>query len=77
MSEKLLEEFRKDRLRNLEDVVRHARWEAEMVRKLAGNGSRLGIEWLWEALESDQKLWRDPRIKEALIKAILVGDRWR
>ena len=38
-SESLLEEIKEERRRNLEDVIRHARWEAEMVKKMVLSGS--------------------------------------
>jgi len=77
VDERLLEEFRRDRLRNLEDAVRHAKWEAEMVRRLGPKWFEARDKWLWEALEADRRLWRDPRIREALLKAILAKSRGR
>ncbi|MEM2302449.1 MAG: hypothetical protein QXR14_09610 [Sulfolobales archaeon] len=74
-SESLLEEVEEERRRNLEDIVRHARWEAEMVKKLGKKWFEIRDRWLIEAWEADREMWKDPRVREALIKAILVRDR--
>lgn len=60
--------------RNLEEIIRHARWEALMVRKLGSKWLSIRDKWLAEAYEADRKMWRDPRIRRALIKAILARD---
>ena len=73
-SESLLEEIREERRRNLEDIIRHARWEAEMVKKLGVKWFEMRDKWLVEAWEADRKLWEDPKVREALIKAILARD---
>jgi len=31
-------------------------------------------KWLWESFEADRERWRDPRVREALIKMIMVVD---
>ena len=72
-----MEDIREERKRNLEDVIRHARWEAEIVRKLGAKWFEMRDKWLIEAWEADRKLWEDPKVREALIKAILSRDRIR
>ncbi|MEM2671958.1 MAG: hypothetical protein QXI64_10915, partial [Sulfolobales archaeon] len=61
--------------RNLEDIVRHARWEAEMVKKLGKKWFEIRDRWLIEAWEADRELWKDPRIREAIIKALEIKSR--
>ncbi len=76
MSDGLLKEVREERRRNLEDIIRHAKWEAEMVRKLGKKWFEIRDKWLQEALEADMELWRrNPKIREALIKVIEAKDR--
>jgi len=75
MGRSLREEIEEERRRNLEDVVRHARWEAEMVKKLGDRWFEVRDRWLIDAFERDREMWRDPRVREALIKAILAKDR--
>ena len=77
MSESLLEEVEGERRRNLEDVIRHARWEAEMVKRLGMKWFEARDKWLIEAWEADREMWRDPAIRKALIESILVRDRIR
>jgi len=61
--------------RNLEDIVRHAAWEAEMVRKLSEKWFEARDKWLLEAFERDREMQKDPDIRRALIQAILAKDR--
>lgn len=68
-------EVEKERKRNREDVIRHARWEAEMVRKMGKEWFRIRDEWLIKSYEADKKMWEDPVVREALIKAVLVRDQ--
>ena len=70
-------ELELERLRNREDAVRHARWEAWMVRRLGEKWFEARDKWLSEALEADREMWKDPRVREALIKAILAKDKMR
>ena len=73
-SKTLMRELKEEKRRNLEDIIRHARWEAEMVRKLGSKWFGIRDKWLIEAYEADRKMWRDPKIREALIKTILTRD---
>lgn len=73
----MLEEVREERRRNLEDIIRHARWEAEMVRRLGSKWFEIRDKWLIEAYKADREMWKDPRVKEALIRAILAKDEAR
>ncbi|MEL9941090.1 MAG: hypothetical protein QW348_08920 [Ignisphaera sp.] len=75
MVNSLVEELREERRRNLEDVIRNARWEAEMVRKLGIKWFEQRDKWLIEAWKADREMWKDPRVREALIKTILAKDR--
>jgi len=73
ISKSLLEEAEEERRRNLEDIIRHARWEAEMVRRLGAKWFEIRDKWLIEAWEADREIWKNPRIRKALIKAILAS----
>lgn len=75
MIDSLVEKLREERRRNLEDVIRHARWEAEMAKKLGIKWFEQRDKWLIEAWKADREMWREPRVREALIKAILAKDR--
>ena len=74
-SSRLLEEVEEEHRRNLVDIIGHARWEAEMVRKLGAKWFEIRDKWLIEAYEADREMWRDPRIREALIRAVLAKDK--
>ncbi len=63
-----------ERKRNLEDILHHTKWEAGMVKKLGRKWFEMRDKWLNEAFERDKEMWRDPRVREALIKAILAED---
>jgi len=63
--------------RNLEDAIRHARWEAEMVRRLEAEWFEQRDKWLIEAWLADMEMWRDSKIRNALIKAILAKDKYQ
>ncbi len=67
-------EIEGERRRNLEDLVRHARWEAEMVKKMGKEWFRIRDEWLTRSYEADKAMWKDHVIREALIKAIRAVD---
>ncbi len=71
----LLEEVEEERRRNLEDIVRHARWEAETVKRLGMKWFEIRDRWLLEAWEADKEMWKNPKIREALIKAVLAKDK--
>ncbi|MCE4606772.1 MAG: hypothetical protein F7B59_05520 [Desulfurococcales archaeon] len=68
----LMRELEEEKRKNLEEIMHHACWEAEMVRKLGSKWFAIRDKWLIEAYEADRKMWRDPRIREALIKTILA-----
>ena len=68
-------ELEADRRRNLEDVIKHARWEAEAARRLGRRWFELRDEWLIKAHEADKEMWEDARVREALVKAILAKDK--
>ena len=63
-------DLEQERRRNLEDLIRQARWEAEMVKKLGPEWFEMRDEWLHRALEADRETWKNPKVREALIKAI-------
>ncbi len=66
----LKRELEEEKKRNLEDIIRHAKWEAEMVKKLGSKWFEARDKWLWEALEADKEMWRDPKVRRALLKTI-------
>ncbi|MCE4610438.1 MAG: hypothetical protein F7B17_00515 [Desulfurococcales archaeon] len=68
-------ELARERARNRADTIRHARWEAEMVKRLGARWFEARDKWLAEALEADREAWRDPAVRKALIKAILATDK--
>jgi len=74
MDQNIRREIDDERKRNLEDIIRYARWEAEMAKKLGVKWFELRDKWLWESFEADRERWRDPRVREALIKMIMVVD---
>ncbi len=71
----LLEEVEEERRRNLEDIIRHARWEAEMVKRLGMKWFEIRDKWLIEAWEADKEIWKNPEIRKALIRAVLAKDK--
>ncbi len=69
----LADEVRESELRNAEDVIRHARWEARMVKELGVKWFKIRDEWLRRAWESDREfLRRNERVRNALIKALTL-----
>ena len=64
-----------EKRRMLEEEIRHARWEARMVKKYGRKWFEWRDSWLWRALEADMQMWRDPRVREALIRALLARER--
>jgi len=46
-----------------------------MVRRLGVKWFEARDRWLIEAFKAVKEMWRDPRIREAEIKAILAKDR--
>ena len=70
-------ELAEERRRNREDVIRHARWEAVMARRLGRRWFEVRDKWLIEAFEADRELWKDPKVRQALLKAILAMDKKR
>ncbi|MEB3779711.1 MAG: hypothetical protein GSR85_05705 [Desulfurococcales archaeon] len=77
MSSNIIEEIEEERRRNLADIIRHAQWEAEMVRRMGAKWFEIRDKWLIEAWETDRELWKDSKIREALVKAILARDKLR
>jgi len=75
MTKNILEEIEETRKKNLVSIIEHARWEAEMVRELGVKWFEMRDKWLIEAFERVREMWRDPKIREAEIKAILAKDR--
>ena len=75
--EGLEEELRRERRRNLEDIMRHARWEAEKVKKMGPAWFEQRDRWLQEALKADRERWRDPAVRRALINTIELLDKRR
>lgn len=66
--EKEVEEARR---RNLADIIEHAAWEAEMVKKMGEEWFKIRDKWLEKALQSDLELLKkNSQIRKALIKAI-------
>jgi len=50
-------------------------WNAEAVKKLGKRGCESRDRWLNEALMRDKELWADPRVREALLKALEVKSK--
>ncbi len=61
--------------RTLENVIRHARWEDKMVKRMGMKWFEIRDVWLIQSYEVDEEMWKDPKVREALIKAILARDR--
>ncbi len=64
-----------ERRRNLEDIIRQARWNAKMVKKMGRKWFEIRDKWLMEAFKNDKEIWKDPKTKKALIKALLTEDK--
>ena len=47
-----------------------------MVKKLGMKWFEMRDNWLIEAWEADREMWRDPKVREALIKTILAKDKY-
>jgi len=75
MAKSIREEVEEARRKNLVSIIEHARWEAEMVRRLGAEWFEARDRWLREAFEAVKEMWRDPKIREAEMKAILAKDR--
>jgi len=75
MAKSILEEIEETRRKNLASIIEHARWEAEMVKKLGVEWFEARDKWLREAFEAVKEMWRDPKVREAEIKAIMAKDR--
>jgi len=75
MAKSILEEIEETRRKNLASIIEHARWEAEMVRRLGAEWFEARDRWLIKAFEAVKKMWRDPKIREAEINAIMAKDR--
>ncbi|ADM27600.1 hypothetical protein Igag_0773 [Ignisphaera aggregans DSM 17230] len=75
MTKSILEEIEETRKKNLISIIEYARWEAEMVRGLGVKWFEMRDRWLIEAFERVREMWRDHKIRETEIKAILAKDR--
>jgi len=75
MAPSLREEVEDERRKNLLSTIIYARWEAEMVKTLGEDWFEMRDKWLIEAFEKVKEMWRDPKIREAEIKAIISKDR--
>jgi hypothetical protein len=69
------EDLEEERRKNLEDIIRQARWNAEMVKKLGSKWFEIRDRWLQEAFERDREMWKDPKVREALMRALLIKSR--
>lgn len=67
--------IKEERRKNIEDIVRDAKWNAEMVKKLGEKWFEIRDGWLNEVWERDMELQKDPEVRRALIKAMEVIDR--
>jgi hypothetical protein len=71
-----VEELLKDRRRNLEDIIRHAIWNAEMVIRMGRRWFEIRDRWLNEAWKADMEMFkRNPEIREVLIKSLEVKSK--
>jgi hypothetical protein len=71
-----VEELLKDRRRNLEDIIRHAIWNAEMVIRMGRRWFEIRDRWLNEAWKADMEMIkRNPEIREALIKSLEIKSK--
>jgi hypothetical protein len=71
-----IEELLEDRRRNLEDIFRHAIWNAEMVIRMGRRWFEIRDRWLNEAWRADMEMIkRNPEIREALIKSLEVKSK--
>ena len=70
MGEELKRMVEEDRRINLEAVIRDATWNAEMVKKLGAKWFELRDRWLNEAQERDMEILKDPKARNALLKAL-------
>jgi len=62
--------------RNLEDIIRHAIWNAEMVIRMGRRWFEIRDRWLNEAWRADMEMIkRNPEIREALIKSLEVKSK--
>ena len=75
MASRLVDEVEADRRRNLEDIIRHARWEAERAKRLGRRWCEVRDRWLIQAHETDKEMLRHPKIREALVKSMIAKDK--
>jgi len=74
LDQRVLEELGEEEKRNREDIVRCARWEAEMVKKLGAEWFKTRDEWFWRTFEADAAMHRNSEVREALIRALMRVD---
>ncbi|MDT7866764.1 MAG: hypothetical protein RRE21_07590 [Desulfurococcales archaeon] len=75
MGGELMKAIEDERRRNLISLLEHAVWNAEAVKKLGKRWFEIRDRWLNEALMRDKELWADPRVREALLKALEVKSK--
>lgn len=46
-----------------------------MVKRMGMKWFEIRDKWLIQSYEVDKEMWKDPKVREALIKAILARDR--
>ncbi len=46
-----------------------------MVKRMGMKWFEIRDVWLIQSYEVDEEMWKDPKVREALIKAILARDR--
>lgn len=67
-----IKEFERARKQNLEDIIRHAKWEAEMVKKQGKEWFKRRDEWLNQTHKSDMEFIRkNPEVRKALMKLFM------
>ena len=64
----IFKDLEEERKRNLEDTIRQAKWNAFMVKKLGTKWFEIRDKWLQDSFEKDKEMWKDPKIREALLK---------
>ncbi|NPA96435.1 MAG: hypothetical protein GXO32_02390 [Crenarchaeota archaeon] len=66
------EEIRIERRKNLEDIIRWARWNAEMVLR---HGLDWSSKWVEESWRATMEALKNPEVRRAAIEAIKAIDR--
>ncbi len=72
VDKKVVIEVKESESKNLEDVLRHARWEARMVKEMGMKWFEIRDSWLIKAWEADNEFLKEnPQVRKALIKAMI------